>query len=180
MFSPPTSSVRVRTHLVPGEERTFLLSIEDVGIGLSDEHLQAANELLADPPEVDPRRSTLGFHVVGRLALRLGLRVSLAHTPGGGVTALVTLPPDVVGERWLPAPEVTSPAVVAPAFAGAVGSDGPPWIVNDHELARAPWAPSRRPPSRHRSRLPSLHRLRTPPRRSRHQSRHRSRPPPRR
>jgi signal transduction histidine kinase len=141
MFSPPTSSVRVRTHLVPGEERTFLLSIEDVGIGLSDEHMQAANELLADPPEVDPRRSTLGFHVVGRLALRLGLRVSLAHTPGGGVTALVTLPPDVVGERWLPAPEVTSPAVVAPAFAGAVGSDGPPWIVNDHDLARTPWAP---------------------------------------
>jgi len=135
MFSPPTSGVRVRTHLVPGEERTFLLSIEDVGIGLSDEHMQAANELLADPPEVDPRRSTLGFHVVGRLALRLGLRVSLAHTPGGGVTALVTLPQNVVGERRLPAPEVTAPAFVGAPPAGPVGFDDPPWIVDDHELA---------------------------------------------
>jgi Histidine kinase-, DNA gyrase B-, and HSP90-like ATPase len=140
MFSPPTSTVRVRTHLVPGEERTFLLSIEDIGIGLSDEHMQAANELLADPPEVDPRRSTLGFHVVGRLALRLGLRVSLAHTPGGGVTALVTLPPDVVGERRLPAPEVTSPAFVgAPLDTGA--SDGAPWVVRDYEVAQANVAP---------------------------------------
>ncbi|HET6835087.1 MAG TPA: ATP-binding protein [Acidimicrobiales bacterium] len=140
MFSPPTSGVRVRTHLVPGEGRTFLLSIEDVGIGLSDEHMHAANELLADPPDVDPRRSTLGFHVVGRLALRLGLRVSLAHTPGGGVTALVTLPQDVVSERRLPPPEVTSPAYAGAPFAGAVGSDGP-WVVQHHDLARAALAP---------------------------------------
>jgi signal transduction histidine kinase len=141
MFSPPTSGVRVRTHLVPGEGRTFLLSIEDVGIGLSDEHMQAANELLADPPEVDPRRSTLGFHVVGRLALRLGLRVSLAHTPGGGVTALVTLPQDVVSERRLPAPEVTSPAFAGAGLAGPGGSDGSPWVVHHHDLARASLSP---------------------------------------
>jgi signal transduction histidine kinase len=141
MFSPPTSGVRVRTHLVPGEGRTFLLSIEDVGIGLSDEHMQAANELLADPPDVDPRRSTLGFHVVGRLALRLGLRVSLAHTPGGGVTALVTLPQDVVSERRLPAPEVTSPAFAGAPFPGPFGSDDPPWVVQHHDLARSSLAP---------------------------------------
>ncbi len=137
MFSPPTSDVRVRTHLVPGERRTFLLSIEDTGIGLSDEHMHEANELLADPPDVDPRRSTLGFHVVARLAQRLGLRVSLAHTPGGGVTALVTLPEDVVSERLMPVPEVTPPTYVGPAFAGAVGSDDSPWIAREHELARS-------------------------------------------
>src|SRR4029453_12863656 len=57
MFSPPTSGGRVGTHQVPGERRTFLLSSEDTGIGLSDEHMHQANELLADPPEVDPRRS---------------------------------------------------------------------------------------------------------------------------
>jgi signal transduction histidine kinase len=141
MFSPPTSGVRVRTHLVPGEGRTFLLSIEDTGIGLSDEHMQAANDLLANPPDVDPRRSTLGFHVVGRLAVRLGLRVSLAHTPGGGVTALVTLPQDVVSERRLPAPEVTSPAFASSALAGAGGYDGGPWVVQHHNLGRASLAP---------------------------------------
>jgi signal transduction histidine kinase len=141
MFSPPTSGVRVRTHLVPGEGRTFLLSIEDTGIGLSDEHMQAANELLANPPDLDPRRSTLGFHVVGRLAIRLGLRVSLAHTPGGGVTALVTLPPDVVSERRLPASEVASPAFAASALSGAGAYDGGPWVVQHHSLARASLAP---------------------------------------
>ncbi|HKA85701.1 MAG TPA: ATP-binding protein [Acidimicrobiales bacterium] len=141
MFSPPTSGVRVRTHLVPGEGRTFLLSIEDTGIGLSSEHMQAANELLANPPDVDPRRSTLGFHVVGRLALRLGLRVSLAHTPGGGVTALVALPPDVVSERRWPAPEVTSPAYAAPAFAGAAAYDAGPWGLQHHDMAHASLAP---------------------------------------
>jgi signal transduction histidine kinase len=141
MFSPPTSGVRVRTHLVPGEGRTFLLSIEDTGIGLSDEHMQAANELLANPPDLDPRRSTLGFHVVGRLAIRLGLRVSLAHTPGGGVTALVTLPPDVVSERRLPASEVASPAFAASALSGAGAYDGGPWVVQHHNLARASLAP---------------------------------------
>jgi signal transduction histidine kinase len=141
MFSPPTSGVRVRTHLVPGEGRTFLLSIEDTGIGLSSEQMLEANELLADPPDVDPRRSTLGFHVVGRLAIRLGLRVSLAHTPGGGVTALVTLPPDVVSERRWPAPEVTSPVYAAPAFAGAAAYDGGPWVVQDYDMAQASLAP---------------------------------------
>jgi signal transduction histidine kinase len=141
MFSPPNSGVRVRTHLVPGEGRTFLLSIEDTGIGLSDEHMQAANELLADPPDLDPRRSTLGFHVVGRLALRLGLRVSLAHTPGGGVTALVTLPPDVVSERRLPASEVVSPAYARSAPGGARPYDGGPWVVQQHDLARASLEP---------------------------------------
>jgi signal transduction histidine kinase len=141
MFSPPSSGVRVRTHLVPGEGRTFLLSIEDTGIGLSNEHIQAANELLAEPPDVDPRRSTLGFHVVGRLAVRLGLRVSLAHTPGGGVTALVTLPPDVVSERRWPAPEVTSPTYAAPAFAGAADYDGGPWVVQQYDMAQASLAP---------------------------------------
>jgi signal transduction histidine kinase len=141
MFSPPNSGVRVRTHLVPGEGRTFLLSIEDTGIGLSDEHMQAANDLLADPPDIDPRRSTLGFHVVARLALRLGLRVSLAHTPGGGVTALVTLPPDVVSERRLPASEVASPAYATSAPGGARSYDGGPWAVQHHDLARASLEP---------------------------------------
>jgi signal transduction histidine kinase len=140
MFSPPNSGVRVRTHLVPGEGRTFLLSIEDTGIGLSDEHMQAANELLANPPDLDPRRSTLGFHVVARLALRLGLRVNLAHTPGGGVTALVTLPSDVVSERRLPASEVASPAYATSAVGGARPYDGGPWVVQ-HDVARASLQP---------------------------------------
>jgi signal transduction histidine kinase len=98
-FSPPGSEVRVRSHLSPGEESNYVLSIEDVGIGMSDADLIAANEMLADPPDIDPRRSRLGFHVVARLAQRYGLVVTLASTPGGGVTAMVMLPHDLVTER---------------------------------------------------------------------------------
>jgi signal transduction histidine kinase len=141
MFSPPASEVRVRTHLVPGERPTFLLSIEDIGIGMSDEHMQAANELLADPPDVDPRRSTLGFHVVARLAQRLGLQVSLAHTPGGGVTALVVLSSDVVSERRVPVAEIMPPALVGGGAFGSVGPDRSAWTVHDHGLARRALAP---------------------------------------
>ncbi|HLM65151.1 MAG TPA: ATP-binding protein [Acidimicrobiales bacterium] len=98
-FSPPTSEVRVRSHLQPARGSTYVISIEDTGIGMPDDDVRRANELLAEPPDVDLRRSTLGFHVVGRLAQRYGLRVTLAKTPGGGITALVTLADELVSER---------------------------------------------------------------------------------
>ncbi|HEY8527329.1 MAG TPA: ATP-binding protein [Acidimicrobiales bacterium] len=99
-FSPPSSEVRVRSHLAPAQRATFVLSIEDTGIGMAPDEMAAANELLAEPPEVDLRRSSmLGFHVVARLAKRYGIEVRLAGTPGGGLTALVALPDDLVSER---------------------------------------------------------------------------------
>jgi signal transduction histidine kinase len=104
-FSPPSRPVLVRSHLAVGEPRGFVVSVEDVGIGMSDDELQRANEVLTDAPEVDLRRSTLlGFHVVARLAARYGITVSVAATPGGGVTALVRLPGALVGERTATAP----------------------------------------------------------------------------
>src|SRR5215207_7464221 len=99
VFSPPSSEVRVRSHLSPSEASMYVVSIEDTGIGMSPADLDAANRLLAEPPDVDLARSTLGFHVVGRLARRYNLRVRLANTPGGGITSLVTLPDDLVTER---------------------------------------------------------------------------------
>jgi signal transduction histidine kinase len=97
VFSPPASEVRVRSHLA--EWSAYVLSIEDTGIGMPEADIEAANEVLADPPEVDMTRSTLGFHVVSRLAKRYNIRVRLASTPGGGITAMVTLPDDLVSER---------------------------------------------------------------------------------
>jgi signal transduction histidine kinase len=99
-FSPPNSNVRVRSHLSSGETVATVVSIEDSGIGMPDDELRKANTLLAEAPEVDLGRSTmLGFHVVARLAKRYGIEVRLAPTPGGGITAMVTLPPDMVSER---------------------------------------------------------------------------------
>jgi len=98
-FSPPGSEVRVRSHVSPNSWSSFVLSIEDTGIGMSDADLVSANAMLVEPREVDMRRSTLGFHVVSRLAKRYGIDVKVASTPGGGLTALVTLPNEMVAEK---------------------------------------------------------------------------------
>ncbi len=90
----------MRSHLSPGEPVTFVVSIEDSGIGMSEDDLREANRLLADVPEVDLRRAKLlGFHVVARLSQRYGIAVHLAPTPGGGLTALVILPTTLLSER---------------------------------------------------------------------------------
>jgi signal transduction histidine kinase len=132
-FSPPTSEVRVRSHLAAGLGGSHVLSIEDTGIGMPADDLVAANELLAEPPEVDLRRSSmLGFHVVGRLAERYRIDVRLAATPGGGLTALVTMPDDLVSERrvQVPAAAGLTPGV-SPGLPAGVTAGGPP-APDDH------------------------------------------------
>jgi signal transduction histidine kinase len=115
-FSPPSSEVRIRSHLAPGETTRFVVAIEDVGIGMSDEDLRAANAVLTEAPQVDMRRTTmLGFHVVARLAQRYDIQVRLAATPGGGLTALVSLPRELVSDRPADAPP--------PATSGLPGLD---------------------------------------------------------
>jgi signal transduction histidine kinase len=132
-FSPPTSEVRVRSHLVPGDGTTFLLSVEDTGVGMVADDMAAANRRLAEPQEVDFRQVRLGFHVVGRLARRYGLQVRLAPTPGGGVTALVSLPDDLVSERRQVAMPALGPGRVT---AGAL-PEPQAWTVPDADtLAR--------------------------------------------
>ena len=104
-FSPPSTEVRIRSHLSPGESTRFVVAIEDVGIGMSDEDIRAANVVLTEGPPLDLQRATmLGFHVVARLAQRYDIQVRLAATPGGGVTALVSLPRELVSDRPADAP----------------------------------------------------------------------------
>ena len=92
-FSPPDTSVTVRSRPDRREEGAWLLTVEDWGIGMAPEVLAATNALLADPPELDFSVSQrLGFHVVARLAARHGIDVMLSATPGSGVTALVRIP----------------------------------------------------------------------------------------
>jgi signal transduction histidine kinase len=113
-FSPPTSEVRVRSHLSPGDPVAFVITVEDIGVGMAEVELRDTNRLLAEVPEVDVQRATtLGFHVVARLAQRYGIAVHLAGTPGGGLTAVISLPSELLSER---------PAGAAPA-AGEYGRD---------------------------------------------------------
>ena len=113
-FSPPDTSVTVRSRPDRREEGAWLLTVEDWGIGMAPEVLAATNALLADPPELDFSVSQrLGFHVVARLAARHGINVMLSATPGSGVTALVRIPATLTTEPSdRPSSPITGPLPV--------------------------------------------------------------------
>ena len=98
-FSPPEASVVIRTRPFLQTPGGHVLTVEDWGVGMRPEDMDAANELLAVPREVDLSVSQrLGLHVVARLAGRHGIEVSLTPTPGCGVTAAVVLPPSLFAD----------------------------------------------------------------------------------
>jgi signal transduction histidine kinase len=118
-FSPPDTPVAVE-----GGRRgdgSYIVAITDHGIGMNDQQLADANTVLQHPPELGLELSrSLGFLVMGRLAQRLGVTVSLAATPGGGVTATVTVPgqllvADTGSLAPMPPPEHRSAAAIARA-----------------------------------------------------------------
>ena len=122
-FSPPSSEVRIRSHISPGESTRFVVTIEDIGIGMSGDDLAAANVVLSDAPQIDLRRATmLGFHVVARLAQRYDIQVRLAATPGGGLTALVSMPRELISDR----PHNAPPPPPSPGR-GPTATSGPRW-----------------------------------------------------
>jgi hypothetical protein len=97
----------------------YVLEIEDHGIGMSDAELAEANRRLAAPLAADNIAVSrmMGFHVVGRLAARHGIRVQLRPRWFGGVTALVLLPVGLLGstgERPAMAPPVPAGVAVSP------------------------------------------------------------------
>ena len=60
---------------------------------MSAEELAEANRRLANPPAVDLAVSRrMGLFVVGRLAMRHGIRVQLRAAEIGGLSAVVMLP----------------------------------------------------------------------------------------
>ncbi|MEV6012066.1 nitrate- and nitrite sensing domain-containing protein [Streptomyces sp. NPDC051976] len=99
-FSPPTQPVDVHGWADGGE---YCLAIVDHGVGMSPEDLTLANARIAGK---DAARAAagryLGHYVVGRLADRLGVEALLSDTPGGGVSALVTLPAQVLAPDEVP------------------------------------------------------------------------------
>ncbi|MGV4983482.1 nitrate- and nitrite sensing domain-containing protein [Streptomyces sp. NRAIS4] len=94
VFSPPHTRVTLRTGRVGAG---FVLEIDDRGLGLDAEARDRAHATLTDPDAFDPtRHDRLGLYVVGRLAARHGIEVSLGDSPYGGTTAVVLLPEAVL------------------------------------------------------------------------------------
>ncbi|MFL6051544.1 MAG: nitrate- and nitrite sensing domain-containing protein [Actinoallomurus sp.] len=139
-FSPPTTQVQVRGELVA---HGYAIEIEDRGIGLNDDELAEANERLANPPEFDLLDSDrLGLFIVGKLALRHGIRVTLGASPYGGVRTVVLIPPELVAgdqgfeydDAWSEQP-VVDPAWHAVVEVEAAADPPPPFLSAPRELA---------------------------------------------
>ena len=93
-FSPPHTRVEVRAERVGVG---LVAEIEDRGLGLDADDIDDINRRLSSPPEFDLADSEqLGLFVVGRLAARHHIRVSLRPSPYGGISAVVLLPFGVV------------------------------------------------------------------------------------
>ncbi|GGL55934.1 sensor histidine kinase [Planomonospora parontospora] len=124
VFSPPGGEVSIRGALVP---RGFAVEIEDRGLGLAKERRDAINARLASPPEFDPAETDrLGFAVVGLLAARYGVGVTLRPSPYGGTAVTVLIPASLLGAPE-PDPGPSEPSTAAhqassaPATASGTG-----------------------------------------------------------
>ncbi|MFD3463017.1 ATP-binding protein [Nocardia fluminea] len=121
-YSPPSTSVAV----IVGRavDSGYLIEITDRGLGMSAEDLQTTNDRLASGGEVTIETARrMGLFVVGRLAKRHTITVSLRRTSGvapqPGITASVHLPSALVA----PSPPMasgpsTGPNPIVPARIG--------------------------------------------------------------
>ncbi|MFI6319599.1 nitrate- and nitrite sensing domain-containing protein [Nonomuraea sp. NPDC050556] len=149
-FSPRESKVVVTSTAAEGG---VLVTISDLGIGMQGEELEQANWRLANPPVVDVSVSRrMGLFVVGRLALRHGIRVQLRMRETGGLSALVLLPPSLVAPVSAPAPDRHNPfesfssSFDAPAMAAPYGTDTQDVRGFDGPPVNTPWPGSLPPP----------------------------------
>ncbi|MEV0650398.1 nitrate- and nitrite sensing domain-containing protein [Phytomonospora sp. NPDC050363] len=93
-FSSPDTAVVAEARQVGSE---IVVLITDRGIGISPDQIDELNQQLAAPPLVDLAASRMmGLVVVGRLAIRHGVRVTLHPGELGGTVAEVVLPDAVL------------------------------------------------------------------------------------
>lgn len=137
-FSP--SDTRVEVVVRPGTDITSdggaLIEVIDHGLGMSAERLDEENARLVRRERLDlvPTK-VLGLFVVGNLARRSGIRVTLSRTPGGGVTSTVWLPSALL----LTVQPVVSPSATA-EVTGDRAASAPPAVPEPEATAPAPEA----------------------------------------
>jgi signal transduction histidine kinase len=127
-FSPPDATVAVRGNTVG---KGVVVEVEDQGLGIEYAKREQLNETLRNPPGFQEMTLSgqrhIGLFVVGQLAQRHGITVSLQDSAYGGVKAIVLIPGRLVET-------------------GTTGADGPlaPGRAGRHEqLPAAPAPPGR-------------------------------------
>ncbi|MGY5083434.1 sensor histidine kinase [Streptomyces sp. 900105755] len=118
-FSPPHTQVVVGA--VRKDDGSLLIEIQDEGIGMSADDLARSNRRVATGTAADTRASRqLGLLVVGRLASRHGIAVSLSAQPGvKGLRARVRVPAKLVTAQ-APAARTDQPDTASERPAGAL------------------------------------------------------------
>jgi signal transduction histidine kinase len=130
-FSPPSTPVEISGGTAA---HGFAVEIEDRGLGMEPDVLAAVNERLASPPEFDLANSErLGLFVVGRLAARHGIMVTLRSSPYGGTKAIVLLPGKII------VPEQDADAWFRPRRARGLAAP-----ANDRPHEAPPWCSATR------------------------------------
>ena len=106
-FSPPTARVTiVGQHVANG----YRIRVIDEGVGMTSREIKSANQRIFRAAHGRADGALLGLYVVGKLAARRGIEVTLEASGGRGVTANVLLPSDLLvsGVKAVPLPQVTS------------------------------------------------------------------------
>ncbi|MGY5056309.1 nitrate- and nitrite sensing domain-containing protein [Streptomyces sp. 900105755] len=118
-FSPPHTQVVVGG--AREDDGSLLIEIQDEGIGMSADDLARSNRRVATGTAADTRASRqLGLLVVGRLASRHGIAVSLSAQPGvKGLRARVRVPAKLVTAQ-VPAARTDRPDTASERPAGAL------------------------------------------------------------
>ncbi|MEV0379420.1 nitrate- and nitrite sensing domain-containing protein [Nonomuraea sp. NPDC050643] len=136
VFSPPDTTVHIRGMRAANG---FALEVEDRGLGLNQATLDELNVRLANPPEFDLADSDrLGLFVVGRLAFRHGIKLSLRRSPYDGTTAIVLLPAVLLVGAEPPAVTSVEPAARTVRALDRAPDPDEPEQVTWFEAARRP------------------------------------------
>nr|WP_240969071.1 ATP-binding protein [Streptomyces sp. HNM0575] len=112
-YSPRSKEVTAQLEAVPSGA---VIQIDDRGTGMTEARLQKALELVAGPRDTsirDLQTPQIGLAVVGNIARRLNIRVSLGRSPYGGIRAVVLVPMDLL--------EAIDPVYTMPVPEGTAG-----------------------------------------------------------
>ncbi|HEX4813652.1 MAG TPA: ATP-binding protein [Nonomuraea sp.] len=104
-FSPHGTAVHV---YVEDEDAGLVVTIEDSGLGMRSRERRMAEDLIGRPLNLTTLSGTrLGLAVVGRLAGKYGLGVSIRPSARGGIGVVVLVPRQLI--MYLPAAEPLDP-----------------------------------------------------------------------
>nr|WSY51835.1 nitrate- and nitrite sensing domain-containing protein [Streptomyces sp. NBC_00886] len=126
-FSPPDTPVEISGWLLENGE--VMLSVQDEGIGMTDDRMARLNTRLTefDPDSPYDQEGEeglgLGLYVVARLAHRHGVRVQLRDQKQGGIAAVVVLPSPLLAAAPSAAVPTTTPMTAGTHSFSLPGAD---------------------------------------------------------